>query len=176
MSPVAGKIDGVDYENRAMTVSSDRDLSGYVGRSIFIKNPGYTKTTSFEVASAERLGAGQWRLVVTQPPIIAKAVIKALDTEKGEVISERITEKLFGAVSLLDGKTFVTTPERVPRRVKRTAITGISQPDPIQTLKMQGKDDALDLKVGESYSIYDFGVGDDYYFCDVEIETKKEGT
>lgn len=166
-SLTSGRIEKVDYQNRAVWISSEQDLSGSQGRILFIKNPAYTKTTSFTIESAELVGDKTWRVVLTQSPLILRAKVREWNSERNEIVSERISEKLWSADPIIDGKVVEFNSGIPSAHVKRSFITGISIPDAVQKITLVGGKE-IGLKHNDTYSVYDFQPGDDWYLCDVE--------
>lgn len=135
-SLLTGKIVKPLYEEQAVVVSSERDLAHTKGATLFIKNPAYTKTTSFDITQVKRIAPGQWQLTLGQNSMIAQAVVKERQPERGEIISERISEKLFAATSLFDGKPIRWTGSPSGERIRRADITPISGEHPVQKLRL----------------------------------------
>lgn len=165
-----GKITGVNYPENSITLASQDDLSKIQGQNIFIKHPLYSKTTTFEIAGVKEQKKGEWEITLNQHPVLAKTRVLDEEATDGEIPVDRISEKLIIGVTLFDGKVASTPSGSLSGRIDHADISSIIIPKAYQKFWMETNASKKGLKPGEIITVYDYGIGDDAYICNVEIQ------
>ncbi len=164
-NPMRGSIAAVDYKGKEITVKTDDDLSDVAGKDIFITNPAYPKTTTFEIASAEKISDGTWKVKLTQYAVIGQGAVSAIEVDSRELKSFLTMGKLFNSSSLCDGKTMSRDDGR-SFRIKATRLEPVGgTSSKFQIFQLENESDVKGFTPGQRYFIYDYGVGDDWYIC-----------
>lgn len=161
-----GSIVSVDYPEKEITVQTPDDLSGVAGSDIFMTNPSYVKTTTFEIASAEKIASDTWKLKLTQYAVLGQGTVVDNESAPHEVKAILTIGKLFNNPSLCDGKTIQKDGETTVFRIKAGRLEPpegtISK---YQIFELEQESDVQKFASGQDYSIYDYGTGDDWYIC-----------
>lgn len=165
-NPLRGSIVSVDYKEKEITVRTPDDLSAVVGNDIFITNPSYVKTTTFEIASAEKVDNETWKLKLAQYAVLGQGTVMKHESAPKEVVSILTMGKLFNNPSLCDGKTIQKDGETASYRIK---VGRLDPPEgtlsKYQIFALEKESDAQEFAPGQRYTIYDYGSGDDWYIC-----------
>jgi hypothetical protein len=161
-----GSITSVDYKEKEITVKTPDDLSGVAGRDIYISNPSYARTTTFEIASVQKQEDGIWKLKFTQYAILGQGTLVEEESSPGELKSILTIGKLFNNPGLCDGKTIQKDGETASYRIKSgRLVPPEGTASKYQIFSLENESDVRKFAPGERYSIYDYGVGDSWYIC-----------
>lgn len=175
-APFAGKVTEVDYAANEVTLASRHDLSGMKGRIISFNHPTYSKATTFEIASVGRLRQGKWRIGLKQHPILAKARIRQVGSNRKMISMDRVSEKLLGAVTVFDGKVASISDHLLPGRLLYAEISAMSAEDEYQKFRMSKPLPKGVGQEGATMTLYDYGIGDDALLNHVQIISHAEDT
>ena len=167
--PVRGQIAEADYAESRMKVTTDADLSEMAGRVIYIQNSLYAKTVAFEIAGAEKIAEDGWWLTTVLEPIVATNAITEVDADAGSLVSPYNMAKHRECHRVFDGKILLR--REAPGDLMRIASAAlVTRGLPMHVVTLADPKQAANFTPDSTYAIYDYGPGDTWYICDVEVK------
>ncbi len=166
--PTRGEIVEVDYGNNRMKVTTEAELTDAPGRILHIQNPMYPKAVAFDIKMVERIAGDEWWITTVLEPIVATNAITEVDTDAGCLVSPYNMAKHRECRRFFDGKVIVCQQE--PGEVMRIASAALVMEGlPTHVVTLADPKQAANFTPDKSYAIYDYGPGDTWYICDVEV-------
>lgn len=151
-----GKVTATNAEKSALAVrTAENSLDpnpSFVGRKLIVRNALFGYVSVYTIEKVERLGEGQYRLVLNMPLVVARGVIKTVDKEQAAFASQTSVMKLRVNAGLFDGKVVRPAPGGKEWRLKSATE---------QAFVLQDAKGLSEFPAGGSYVVCDVGVGDE---------------
>jgi len=159
-----GQITAANAEQSAIAVKAAPGSPSLdakmVGRKLLVRNPSYGYTSVYTVQKVEALPGGAYRLTLNMPLLVARGVIRSVDTATASFASQTPLMKLRVNKGLFDGKPVRPAPAAKEWRLKSATE---------QAFVLQDAKGLPNFPAGGSYVVCDIGVGD-------EVEVVLSGT